>query len=354
MNTWNAARSPTISLAAITPPRTTRCSALRIRAVAVDRVAELEAVLAVVGLGDERRRRAGGPLGRAEERLAALDVDGAGVEDEVLGQQRSQRVGAAAVAPGRRSTRGRGAAVSSVPIGLAGYARRRMPRRPGGRAILGAVTTPRTPERRRPPQEPVVRRARCSSRRWPRSCGSSRSPTRSTTAASSATGSCRARPDGLEGIAFAPFLHAGWDHLIGNTLPFLVLGAAIALGGAARVALVTVIVAVVGGLGTWLVAPGRHRPHRRERDRVRLRRATSSRAGSSAAASCRSALGLVVVAIWGTTLLNGLAPADGISWQGHLFGAVGGVVAAWFLDRRRRKPTPAPPDPFATSLSRGL
>ena len=39
--------------------------------------------------------------------------------------------------------------------------------------------------------------------------------------------------DGLEGVAFAPFLHAGWDHLIGNTLPFLILGAAIAFGGAA-------------------------------------------------------------------------------------------------------------------------
>ena len=65
-------------------------------------------------------------------------------------------------------------------------------------------------------------------------------------------------------------------------------------------------------------------------------------------------IGLVVVAIWGTTLLNGLAPADGISWQGHLFGAVGGVLAAWLLDRRRRTPAPAAPDPFATSLSRGL
>jgi membrane associated rhomboid family serine protease len=45
-------------------------------------------------------------------------------------------------------------------------------------------------------------------------------------------------------------------------------------------------------------------------------------------------LGLLVVAVWGTTLLNGLAPADGISWQGHLFGAVGGVLAAWLLDSR--------------------
>src|SRR4051812_16129849 len=66
---------------------------------AVDGLVELEGVLAVVRLGDERRRRAGWPLARAEEGLAALDVDGPRVEDEALGEQRAQRVGAAAVRP---------------------------------------------------------------------------------------------------------------------------------------------------------------------------------------------------------------------------------------------------------------
>src|SRR3954465_12592286 len=61
--------------------------------------------------------------------------------------------------------------------------------------------------------------------------------------------------DGLVGIATAPFLHAGFGHLIGNTVPFLVLGAMIALSGLARVAATTVIVALVGGLGVWLFAP---------------------------------------------------------------------------------------------------
>jgi membrane associated rhomboid family serine protease len=41
-----------------------------------------------------------------------------------------------------------------------------------------------------------------------------------------------------------------------------------------------------------------------------------------------------VLAVWGTTLLQGLVPEDGISWQGHLFGAIGGVVAARLLERR--------------------
>jgi membrane associated rhomboid family serine protease len=61
--------------------------------------------------------------------------------------------------------------------------------------------------------------------------------------------------DGLPEILSAPFLHAGFGHLISNTLPFAVMGAAIALGGLARVALVTLLVTVVSGLGTWLVAP---------------------------------------------------------------------------------------------------
>ena len=61
--------------------------------------------------------------------------------------------------------------------------------------------------------------------------------------------------DTLPDIAFAPFLHAGFGHLIANTLPFLVLGALVALSGLRRVLLVTVLVALVSGLGTWLVAP---------------------------------------------------------------------------------------------------
>ncbi len=59
----------------------------------------------------------------------------------------------------------------------------------------------------------------------------------------------------LWGILTAPFIHASFAHLIGNTIPFVFMGLIIALRGAARLAVVTAIVIVVGGLGTWLVAP---------------------------------------------------------------------------------------------------
>ena len=139
--------------------------------------------------------------------------------------------------------------------------------------------------------------------------------------------------DGLDGIVFAPFLHGGWDHLIGNTIPFLLLGFAIALGGAVRVATVTLIVAVVGGLGTWLVAPA-NTVHIGASGIVFGYAAYLVARGLYSRSLMQIGLGVVVLAVWGTTLLRGLVPEDGISWQGHLFGAVGGVLAARMLHRR--------------------
>ncbi|UUY05930.1 rhomboid family intramembrane serine protease [Svornostia abyssi] len=139
--------------------------------------------------------------------------------------------------------------------------------------------------------------------------------------------------DGLDGVALSPFLHGGFDHLIANTLPFLVLGGMIALSGLRKIVSVTVIVAVIGGLGTWLIAPA-NTIHIGASGIVfgyasyLIARAIYTRSFPHLGA------GIVVVAIWGVTLLSGLVPQEGISWQGHLFGAVGGVVAAWWLDGR--------------------
>ena len=142
--------------------------------------------------------------------------------------------------------------------------------------------------------------------------------------------------DGLSGIVAAPFLHAGWDHLLGNTIPFLALGAMIALSGAARVAAVTVIVAFVGGLGTWLVAPS-GTDHIGASGIVFGYASYLIARGIFSRKPAHLLAGVVVLAIYGATLLVSLVPADGISWQGHLFGAVGGIVAARVLDARSRR-----------------
>jgi membrane associated rhomboid family serine protease len=138
----------------------------------------------------------------------------------------------------------------------------------------------------------------------------------------------------LWGILTAPFIHGSFQHLIDNTIPFVLIGLIIALAGAGRLLLVTAIVIVVGGIGTWLISPG-----------------GVSTIGASGVVFGyatyllvrgffdRSALelltGVIVGVLWGGLLLSSLVPHTGISWQGHLCGAIGGVVAAWLLSGRR-------------------
>ena len=140
-------------------------------------------------------------------------------------------------------------------------------------------------------------------------------------------------PDGLVGIFTAPFLHAGWGHLIGNTIPFVLLGVTIALSGLVRVAAATAIVVLIGGFGTWLIAPS-------GTDHIGASGVVFGYATYLIARGLFSrnllhlGVGVAVVAVYGTTLLTGLAPRDGISWQGHLCGGIAGVIAARLLDRR--------------------
>lgn len=140
----------------------------------------------------------------------------------------------------------------------------------------------------------------------------------------------------LPDVLAAPFLHAGFDHLLANTLPFAAMGAAIALGGLVRVALVTLTVALVSGLGTWLVAPASS-IHLGASGVVFGYAAYLVARGLISRRFAELAAGAVVVALWGAGLAQGLLPQERISWQAHLFGAVGGLVAAALLAHPRRR-----------------
>jgi membrane associated rhomboid family serine protease len=143
--------------------------------------------------------------------------------------------------------------------------------------------------------------------------------------------------DGLMGILFAPVLHYGWDHLGANTLPVLLLGFLVLVSGLARGLAATAIIWLVGGLGTWLVAPP-HTVHLGASILIFgwlvylvLRGFFARRAGEIT-------LGVVLFLFYGSVLWGVLPGQPGISWQGHLFGAIGGGVAAWSLRGRAVRP----------------
>jgi len=148
-------------------------------------------------------------------------------------------------------------------------------------------------------------------------------------------------PEGLVGVGTAPFLHAGFGHLLSNTLPFVILGIAVAFEGLKRLAAVTVIVMLVSGLGTWLFAPS-NSIHVGASGVVFGYAAYLIVRGVFNRSLGQLAIAAVVVLFLGGALLGGMVPRAGVSWQGHFFGAVGGVLAAWVLARRPSQTTAEP------------
>lgn len=150
--------------------------------------------------------------------------------------------------------------------------------------------------------------------------------------------------DGLWGIIFAPVLHANWQHLMANTVPLLVLGFLMTLAGLSRFVWATVIVWVLGGFGTWLIG------------NVGSACGPTDHIGASGLIFgwltfllvfgifvrkfTDIVIGLVVLFAYGGVLLGAmpvLHQCGGVSWQGHLSGAVAGVVAAYLLSAPERK-----------------
>lgn len=137
--------------------------------------------------------------------------------------------------------------------------------------------------------------------------------------------------DGLPGIVAMPFLHGGWDHLMGNTVPLIVLLCLLAGSRANTYSIVPQIIAL-GGLLLWV-----------------LGRSNSIHVGASGliygltaflivAGFREGRLGALAIAVlvgfmYGATLLGGILPfsvGDNVSWDGHLTGAIaGGLVAGW-------------------------
>ncbi|MGW5146725.1 rhomboid family intramembrane serine protease [Rhodococcus koreensis] len=142
--------------------------------------------------------------------------------------------------------------------------------------------------------------------------------------------------DGLWGILFAPVLHDDWAHLFANTVPLLVLGFLVLLSGIARGLAATGIVWVVGGLGTWLTG-GSYSNHIGASVLIFGWLAYLLVRGVFARNLGQILVGVVVFVVYGSLLWGVLPSAPGVSWQGHLFGAVGGVLAAWLLSADARK-----------------
>ena len=135
---------------------------------------------------------------------------------------------------------------------------------------------------------------------------------------------------GLRGIAFAPFLHSGFGHLIGNTIPFALLGLVVLTGGVQRFVAVTVIVTVTSGVGTWVFGSA-NQIHIGASGVVFGYLGYLVSRGFFERKLGQIVAGILVALVYGGMIWGILPNQRGVSWQGHLFGLLGGVLAARLL-----------------------
>jgi len=141
-------------------------------------------------------------------------------------------------------------------------------------------------------------------------------------------------PRELPDIATAPFLHAGFEHVAANTVPLFILGLLAAVRGLARFVAVSAVIILVSGLGVWFTAPpgtvtvGASGLVFGYFSYVVLR-------GFLDGNPVDIGIGIVVALVYGSLLWGVLPLQPGVSWQGHLFGLIGGILAAWVFRTRR-------------------
>ena len=141
---------------------------------------------------------------------------------------------------------------------------------------------------------------------------------------------------GLWGVLASPFLHGDFEHLMGNSIPFLILGWLTMVRERWHFGLVTSLAMVLGGLGVWTFGAS-----------------GSVHIGASGVifgylgflllsgfferrfGSILVSLGVGVVyggLVWGV-----LPNQPGVSWEGHLFGFLAGIFAAYVAARWSRR-----------------
>lgn len=138
---------------------------------------------------------------------------------------------------------------------------------------------------------------------------------------------------GLDGVFFGPFLHHGFGHLYSNSVPLILLGTFVLAAGARRFLYSTLLIILVSGFGVWFTGSP-----------------TTVVVGASGVIFgylgllltrgivertwWNFAVVILVALLYGWQLI-GILPTDApISWQGHLFGFIGGIVAAVLFRRR--------------------
>ncbi len=136
---------------------------------------------------------------------------------------------------------------------------------------------------------------------------------------------------GLDGILWFSFVHGSLDHAVLNTVPLVVLGALSATRGSRNFIILTLGIILIGGGLLWLL--GRSSWH------IGASLLVFGYFGCLLAMawyerSFAAILTAILVTVFYSGMLWGVLPLEThVSWEGHLFGLLAGVIMARHLSR---------------------
>ena len=134
---------------------------------------------------------------------------------------------------------------------------------------------------------------------------------------------------GLAGIVTLPFLHANLKHIMANTVPLVVLLGLLA-GSRANSIDIVVFISVVAGILLWLF--GQTAIHIGASVLVFGLIGFLVCAGFFEKRLLSALIAIGVAIVYGSTLFYGVSPFQtGVSWDGHLFGAISGGLIAYYI-----------------------
>ena len=143
---------------------------------------------------------------------------------------------------------------------------------------------------------------------------------------------------GLIGIPLSPMLHGSFNHVLSNTIPFLLLGGLVGLRGSQKLVGVSLFIIVVGGGAVWLI--GRSAIHVGASGLVFgyfgylvANGWYDRRPGSILAA-------IAVIVLYGGLVFGVIPTLTFVSWEAHLFGLIAGVLAARLTRRGQTATAP--------------
>ena len=147
---------------------------------------------------------------------------------------------------------------------------------------------------------------------------------------------------GLRGIPLSVFLHGDFSHLISNTGPLVVLGGLISLRGAKRLLVSSVFITLLSGAFVWLMAGvvTGYGIHIGASGMVFGYFGYLAARGLYERSLSSILISIAVIAVYGTIIFGILPTNEFVSWEGHLFGLIAGILYAGLVgkdDREARK-----------------